>query len=262
MIAPGKAADIVLVNSLAAFRAHTVLVNGRIVVQDGELHWRAGDEDRPLEAARNTVRLEPLGEADFALIAPIAHGSVRAHVMVADRIGTMTQAAQETVAVRDGRVSLDDQDDLALIAVFERYARAGSRGYGLVRGLGLRMGAIASTYAHDSHNLVVMGREARDMALAANAVLEAGGGMAVARDGAVTALVALPIAGIISPHPVAEVAAPVRRFAKACAAIGVVHPHLLMRLSTFTLPVSAGLRITDQGLVDANARKQVSLFVS
>jgi len=186
---------------------------------------------------------------------------VRARVILSDKQGTTTKLTEEPVEARDGLVVLPPDDDLAYIAVFARYGgAAGGRGFGLLRGLGLKGGAVATTYAHDAHNLCVIGRDLRDMAAAANAVINAGGGMSVARDGQVRALIELPLAGIISPHPVHVAAEQVRRFTAAIAEAGVVHPALLMRLSTYTLAVSAGLRITDMGLVNANTREPVSLF--
>ncbi|MBI5879062.1 MAG: adenine deaminase [Chloroflexi bacterium] len=259
-IRPGLAADIVLVDSIEAFKVDTVLVDGQTVVRGGKLLWHATNQNKPLAAAHGTVKLPLLDAEDFAIAAPVQTGSVRARVILSDKQGTTTRLTEETVEARDGLVALPPGDDLAYIAVFARYGHNNGRGFGLLRGLGLTAGAVATTYAHDAHNLCVIGRDLRDMATAANAVISAGGGMAVVRDGQVTALIELPIAGIISPHPVSVAAAQVRRFTEAIAAVGVVHPALLMRLSTYTLSVSAGLRITDHGLVNANTREPVSLF--
>lgn len=259
-IAPGRAADIVLVGDMASFRVDTVVVGGEVVVEEGRLCWRAAAGDG-LDALRGTVHLAPLTPSDFTVPLPLAEGTLHARVITCVPGETRTQAGETQVTVRAGRVVLDGRDNLALITVFERYGRSGGRAFGLVEGLGLRGGAIATTYAHDSHNLAVIGRDVLDMVTAANAVIAAGGGMAVARGGEVKALVELPLAGILSPRPLVEVAAAVRRFTAACADLGVVHPHLLMRLSTFTLPVSSGLRITDRGLVDAERRELVDLWM-
>lgn len=275
-IAPGKRADIVLVDSLEDFTVDTLIADGEVVVRDGELLWQPGPEEH-LEEARGSVKLSPLEESDFQLEAPVQQGQVQMRVIVSDPEGTTTSEGRVTLEVRDGLVQLrgepldglgtspdeplDETSDLARIAVFERHGRNHRRAYGLVQGLGLRDGAIASTQAHDSHNLVVIGREPADMARAANAVIAADGGLAAVRGRQVQALMELPFAGLLSPQPVPEVAAALRRFASAVQEMGISHPHLLMRLTTFTLPVSSGLRITDRGLVNAERRELADLWM-
>ena len=163
------------------------------------------------------------------------------------------------VTIVDSLPVLPDAGDLSLIAVL---ARGGdSRFVGLMRGLGLRAGAVATSHAHDSHNLAVIGRDRESMATAANAVIAAEGGIAVAVGTETLAILPLPIAGVVSPESLREVAQGVADNAEAGRDLGVDHPHLLMRLSTYTLPVSTGLRITDRGLVDAAARSHVPLVV-
>ncbi|MCZ7569259.1 MAG: amidohydrolase family protein [Ardenticatenaceae bacterium] len=255
-IAPGRRADIVLVDDLETFRVSTTISDGRIVVEEGRTTWNV--PARPgLDALRGSLHLAPLARDDFLPELPLRDGEVRARVILAHGQGTTTAAGSTTLRVVNGEPQLDGRPDLALIAVIARGNV--SRFVGFVQGLGLQRGAVATTHAHDSHNLCIIGRDRESMAGAANAVIAADGGIAVAVGETVPALVPLPIAGIISDAPVPAVAAQMRRLTDVLASLGVRHPHLLMRLSTFTLPVSSGLRITDQGYVLAERRAHVSL---
>jgi adenine deaminase len=179
-------------------------------------------------------------------------------VIVSHAHGTTTEEGRTQVPVIDGEPRIEELD-LAQIAVF---ARGGvDHSLGFVRDLGLRRGAIATSHAHDSHNLAVIGRDRQSMATAANAVIETGGGIAVAVGDEVVAQVPLPVAGIISDAPMDQVAQQMRRLTAVLAELGVRHPYLLMRLTTFTLPVSSGLRITDMGYVRAAERALVPLLI-
>ncbi len=155
---------------------------------------------------------------------------------------------------------LDAFDDLCMISVV---ARGGNDQFvGLLNGLGLQVGAVATSHAHDSHNLAVIGRDAQSMATAANAVIEAGGGIAVANGDHVHACMPLPLGGVVSDQSSATAASQFRQIRAALSELGVEHPYLLMRISTYTLPVSTGLRITDRGLVEAVKREHVPLVVA
>src|SRR5690606_28085423 len=139
--------------------------------------------------------------------------------------------------------------------------RTGTRGYGLLH-QALERGAVASTWAHDSHNLLVVGRSASDMAAAARWVVERGGGMAAALDGQILAAVHLPVGGIVSPLPVEQVAEQVRAFRAALGQLGFTHPSPFMALGALTLAVSPELKVTDKGLVDVQEGRIVDLFVA
>ncbi len=264
-IAPGRAADIVLVESLEDFQAQLILVDGQVVAQEGRCLWQPPAQD-PLERWKETVHLPPQRPEDFALAGPVQEGQVRVRTIDCVPGQTRVTAGEATVPVRGGRVQLPPGEDLVFIGVVERHGKRlegrGSRSLGLVRGLGLARGALATTYAHDSHNLAVMGRTPEEMARAANAVIQMQGGIAVVDGAQVLARIPLPIAGILSDRPVAETAQALTRVGQALRELGLEHPHWLMRISTFTLPVSSGLRITDLGLVDAQARQLVDLFLA
>jgi adenine deaminase len=159
----------------------------------------------------------------------------------------------------DGRLDWESSG-LCLAAVFERHGRAGTAGYGLVRGA-LREGAIATTWAHDSHNLLVVGRSAAEMAAAAGWVVERGGGMAAVRGSGVLAGVPLPVAGIVSDQPIRVVGELVAAFRSALAALGFEHRSPIMTLAVLTLAVSPALKLTDRGLVDVVRGRLVDLFI-
>lgn len=261
-IAPGRRADLLLVDSLEAFQVSMTMSGGRVVAQEGESLWKAPQRESGLTQLRNTLDLSPVSPQDFLPDLPRNSDAVTVRVIVAHNPGTTTEEGTATVRLVDGEAQLEESD-LCLIAVLARGGskRSGGRTVGFLRGLGLQQGAVATSHAHDSHNLAVMGRDRRSMATAANAVVEAGGGICLALGEDVRAMVPLPIAGIISDQPLGTVAAQMRQFTEAIGALGVRHPHLLMRLSTFTLPVSSGLRITDMGYVRAAERALVPLMV-
>ena len=258
-IAPGLLAHIVLTRSLEDFRAELVFHRGRLVAQDERLVVDLPAFTVPAEAFQ-TVRLDPPGPETFAVPVSGAAAAVRVRVMALSRKTTYTAAEVHEVPAADGRLQWEAAG-LCLAAVFERHGRAGTRGYGLLRHA-LERGAVASTWAHDSHNLLVVGRSAGDMAAAARWVVEHGGGMAAALDGAVIAAVHLPVGGIVSPRSVNEVAAEVREFRAALARLGFSHPNPFMALGALTLAVSPELKVTDKGLVDVQRGEIVDLFVA
>lgn len=260
-IVPGRRADLLLLDASSlteTFNVSTTISGGRLVAQEGESLWKAPQRENGLAQLRNTLDLPPVSAHDFVPDLPRTSDVATVRVIVAHNPGTTTEEGRATVRLVDGVPQLEESD-LCLIAVLARGGKGSAVGF--LRGLGLQQGAVATSHAHDSHNLLVMGRDRRSMATAANAVIKAGGGICLALREEVHAMVPLPIAGIISDRPLADVAAQMRHFTEAIGALGVRHPHLLMRLSTFTLPVSSGLRITDMGYVRAAERAHVPLIV-
>ena len=258
VIAPGKRADLILVDSLSSFNVSMTISGGEVVVENGHTCWDVPTYQPQLDPLRDSLDLLPLSPEAFQFGLPVSGGEVEVRLIVSHPHGTTTEEGRALVQVVDGEPQIEDTDR-ASIALG---ARGGiGRSVGLVRGLGLQRGAIATSHAHDSHNLAVIGRDRRSMARAANAVIESGGGIVAAIGDTVVAHVPLPIAGIISDAPVNEVAFQIRQLTSVLANLGVHHPYLLMRLTTFTLPVSSGLRLTDMGYVRAEDRKLVSLLI-
>jgi adenine deaminase len=174
----------------------------------------------------------------------------------------VTKALQDEPGRRDGVASADPERDLAKMAVVERHKETGRIGLGFVRGFGLRRGALASTHAHDAHNVVVVGVDDDDMAAAANRLREIGGGQVAVADGRVVGEVACPIGGLISDRPVEEVASSVHAIGVAAREqLGATLPSPFMALSFMALSVVPELKLTDRGLIDVDRFEIVPLEV-
>lgn len=192
----------------------------------------------------------PLRPEDFIIEAPINRGYVRARVIGAIEGKVHTKALEEELAVVNGDVKADPERQIYKVAVVERHGRSGGIGKGFLKGFGWRGGAIASTVAHDSHNLLVVGANERDMSIAANRLAEAGGGVITVLDGEVLSLVELPIAGLMSDGPCEEVAMKVKQMYEVWGRLGCTWVSPFMTLSLMALVVLPELRISDKGLVD------------
>src|ERR671932_1130922 len=242
-IAPGRCADILLVEDLRELRPHAVLVDGRRV-PEGELPALA-----PPAAFRATVRLQrPLTEDDLRIEGTGDTARVRAIGMVPGELATEHRVVE--APVRDGAVLASPERDLAKAASIERHGGPGTIGLGFVQGLGLKRGAVATTVAHDNHNLLVVGTNDADMLVAVERLAAAGGGMIAVEDGETRALVELPIAGLISDRPVADVAGQVAQLDRAYADLGTTIEFPFMMVSFLSLGVIPALRLTNRGLVD------------
>lgn len=244
LVAPGRRADIVLFHDLTDFRAARVFASGQEVAADGRLLTPPRPDPVPLPGA--SVRVPALTPADFRLAANGTH--VRLRTVDKPRF---TEWGETDADVADGAVVLPE--GAVMMAVIHRHGRAAPTPMlGILRGWGTWTGAIASTVVHDSHNLLVLGREPTDMAAAANAVIAAQGGVAVAQAGTVTALLALPVCGLLSDAPTAEVAADFAALRRAAAAISDWPPPLASIKSVFgaSLACNPGPHVTDIGLAD------------
>jgi adenine deaminase len=162
--------------------------------------------------------------------------------------------------VRNGRLATAPSQDLLKLAVVERHRGTGNLGLGMVQGFALPQGALASSVAHDSHNIVVVGTDEADMLLAVRHLVDLGGGMAVVAGGRVLADLALPIAGLISPLPLEQVAGAYGRLKQAYHGLGGALADPFMALSFLALPVIPALKLTDLGLVDVDRFQIVPLF--
>jgi len=260
-IGPGRIADIVLFSDLNGIRVDTVLVNGVVVVRNGSLRIDVGRVEYP-RRAKETVKLHKvLAPDDFKIKARVLKGRVKAHVIGVVDESWRTKHLIEEIDVVDGEVAADPKRDIALIAVVERHKASGNIGRGLLKGFGLREGAIASTIAHDSHNLIVLGMNPVDMAAAANEVAKVGGGIVAAAGGRVLGRVELPIAGLISDEPLEVVAEKVHHLDVVLHEMGCKLKAPFMVLSFLSLSVLPELRITDRGLVDSVKFRLIDLFV-
>jgi adenine deaminase len=205
---------------------------------------------------RGSVRIRPLDAVDLRVV---ANGRVRVIGVEAGEI--VTRALADEPGRRDGQAVADPARDLAKIAVVERHRATGRIGVGFVRGFGLQRGALASTHAHDAHNVVVVGVDDADMAVAVNRLASIGGGQVAVEGGRVMGEVACPIGGLLSDRPVEEVADAVRDMAEAVRVLGATLPSPFMAMSFLALSVVPELKITDRGLVDTVRFELVPLEV-
>jgi adenine deaminase len=257
-VAPGYRADLQVLDDLRSFQPRAVYHQGRLVAAEGQALPVEGRAVPP-EVLR-TVRIAPLGPDAFVLPADGGDGR-RVRVVRAIEGQALTGEERVWPTVRDGTIVADPGRDLAKVAVVERHHATGRTGVGLVTGFGLRRGAFASSVGHDAHNITVAGIAESDMALAVERLAEIGGGLVVVDGGRVRGDLALPIAGLMSDRPAAEVAAGLERLEALLAEQGVRIAAPFMTLSFLPLSVIPALKITDRGLVDVTTFARVSLWI-
>jgi adenine deaminase len=246
-VAPGYQADLLLLPDLKSFVPETVLKRGA----------PPGEIERPEvpEWVKHTVRVRHVAARDFAI--PWNGGQARVIGVVPGQI--VTESLVEDPSVDDGHVVADPERDLAKIAVVERHLGTGRMAVGLVRGFGLRSGALGSTFSHDAHNIVLVGVDDHDLARAVRRLTEIGGGEVVVEDGGVRAELPLPVAGLLSEAPLDEVVASSRGCIEAAAKLGCTLESPFQTLAFLALSVIPSLKITDAGLVDVDRFELVPL---
>jgi adenine deaminase len=260
MLAPGRYADIVLVDDLAAFRVQEVIARGRTVAEDGELRVERPEYSYPPEI-RNSVHLAKALTGDDFRIPAGGSGRVTANVIGVVENQAPTRHLKMDVDVEDGALVLSPSQDLAKVALVERHSGSGRIQLGLVSGFGLEAGcALGSTVAHDSHHMLIVGTDDKAMAKAANTLAEQGGGQVVTRGSDVLASIELPIAGLMSDEPAEVVAAKAARLLDAYQACGCHLNNANMQLSLLALVVIPALRISDLGLVDVEQFKFIPVL--
>ncbi|HHW33439.1 MAG TPA: adenine deaminase [Paracoccus solventivorans] len=258
-ITPGRRADVILSSDLRALPVELVIAQGRVVAESGRLLVDCPQIDWP-EAARNSVHLgRRLTAADFVVPATGSRATVRVIGVVENQ--APTRALTADLPVRDGLVQ--PEGEVARIALVERHRGTGGVVNGFVQGFGYqgRM-AVASTVAHDSHHMIVVGTCGDNMAAAAARLGELGGGITVFRDGVELAHVALPIAGLMSDRPAAEVAAAAEAVNQAIRDCGCSMNNAVMQHVLLALVVIPELRISDLGLVDVTRFEMVDVVMS
>jgi adenine deaminase len=243
LIAPGWRADIVALDSLEGCHARFVLAAGRLV----DAAAFAARETIP-PVARHSVRAPRVAAADFRRAASNAPTPVIG--VVAGRI--ITDRLDAVLPVAGGAAMPDPAADIVKVAVVERHERNGNRAVGFVKGFGLQRGAIASTVCHDHHNIIAVGVDDSDMAIACNRLAEIEGGFVVVADGVVLAELALPVAGLMSLGSFEEVRDALIALRAAARGLGTVLEEPFLQLAFLALPVIPHLKITDRGLVDVD----------
>ncbi len=254
-IAPGYRADVLVLSSLNPLQVERVVKNGLIVGEGSALIPEASG--RLPRDGFSPMNIKPYGEESFAV--PAQGDYLRVIGLIRDQI--LTKNLMEKTVREKGRAVCDIARDLIKIAVVERHRGTGNIGLGFVKGFGLKTGALASSVAHDSHNIVSIGCSDRDICRAVKAVEEMRGGLAAVRDGEVIESLPLPIAGLMSDKPLTVVAEGWRKMRRAAMDLGCAQEEPFMVLSFMALPVIPELKITDRGLVDVAAFDFVPLFV-
>lgn len=260
-VSPGKWADIVLLKDLARVQVDKVLINGELVSDKQKLCVDIVKTPYP-DFAKNTMNVgRVLNEQDFHVATPDDKKDkafVRVMEIIEAKVGTYSRKAY--LPIKDGLVQNDLSKDVIKAAVIERHNATGTMGKGYVSGFGLKQGAVASTVAHDSHNLLIVGTNDADMALAGNTLAEVGGGMVAVKDGKVIALNPLPIAGLMSEEDAQVVAGNVKRLDEAWKTLGCDIESPFMTMALISLAVLPELRLTNRGLFDTVNFKKVSIF--
>jgi adenine deaminase len=250
-VAPGFSADLAVVDDLKDFHCRMTFKSGRLVARDGKLV-----ADLPSTPASRTHMLTgPITTATFRIEGRA--GPVRAIAFIPDQLETETLLVPTVVG--RGALWADPAADLAKVVVIERHHGTGRVGRGFVRGLGLKHGALASSVAHDSHNLVVVGVDDEDMVTAARDVANQGGGLAIAAGGRIRAGLSLPVAGLMCDRSCADVASALEALEREAGTLGVDVRHPFGAISFLALSVIPKLRVTDQGIVDVEAGTIVPL---
>ncbi len=252
-VAPGKRADLVIFNDLNRLVVQQVYAAGRLVADQGAILPGILEGGGPPVPAAMKV---PLDGLDFAV--PAQGRMLRVIEVVRDQI--ITRAAVMDASIAEGKAVSDVGRDLLKIAVIERHHNTGQTGIGFIHGFGLKEGALASSVAHDAHNIVAVGAADGDIRRAVEAVVESGGGLAAVAHGRVQAALPLPIAGLMSDQPAAAVRHRLDQLLAAARRMGSTLADPFMTLSFMALPVVPELKITDHGLVDVAAAKIVPLF--
>ncbi len=264
-ITPGKCADIVFLDDLENLQVTRMMIDGDVVSEDGRPCFELEPFDYPRWATQSMHLGNAIDASTFAVpYADAASGAgsadvagavsapqvarVRAIEVIPGKVGTYETHVD--LPVVDGHIEGDLAQDVLKTFVFERHHETGKFGCGFVKGFGIKRGAMASTVAHDAHNLLVVGTNDDDMALAANTLAECGGGMVVVADGRVLGLVELPIAGLMNSLPAEEMSQKVDSLEGAWAEIGCTMPSPFMTMALIPLACLPELRLTNRGLVD------------
>ncbi|MDG7037361.1 MAG: adenine deaminase [Nitrososphaerota archaeon] len=259
-IAPFKMADMILLNDITVPKPRYVIANGKVVAKDGILMVKLPSTKVPHKLL-NSIKLKGVSKDAFSLPAGDGKSERGARVIAIKESTSHTKLLERKVNIVNGQVELDGE--LAKVAVFERYGRSGDVALGLVSGFNItKRGAAASSFSHDTHNIIVVGSSDDDMALAVNRIIEIQGGMVVVRDGRVVAQLELPIGGVLSAEEASKVIGKEEGMADAWKSLGCDLKSPGNHLSSLTLTAIPEIRITNRGLIDTVNFKPVQLFTS
>ncbi|MCK5098854.1 MAG: adenine deaminase, partial [Desulfobacteraceae bacterium] len=255
-IAPGRRADFIVTESLEEFKINKVFVKGVLVDKDNV----SNKSDNEILSYPKVMNIKT-ADVDFSIPAKGGNNTrIRVIEAIADQVVTNEKICPSKQ--ENGFLISDPEKDILKIAVVERYSGNARTGKGFVSGIGLKKGAIASSVAHDSHNIIVVGANDKDMNLAFEKVVTMKGGFAVALDNEIIESLDLPVAGLMSDKPLKEVNKSMEEILKVVHSLGSDLKDPFMTLGFLALPVIPQLKITDHGIVDVNKFKIVDLIVT
>lgn len=261
VIAPGKLADFLLYRSFDGFHPSAVYKSGVCIYEENRAENPAGVSGPVFPPDfYQTVHVPEVTAEDFRIAVPDNLSSAEVRAITVNPVRTQTTEIRLSLPVKDGFLDWM-QSNCALAAVIERHGNTGGIAFGLVAGTGLHSGAIATTYFHDHHNLFVLGRDPKDMALAVNRLRKTQGGILTAKSGKITAELPLPVCGLLSEDCASEVGKKLSAVRSSMYELGYRHDSPIMSLCTLGLPVSPALKLTDKGLVDVRSGKTVPLLI-
>ena len=256
-IMPGLLADFLILDSLEEIKPLQTYKNGKVVfdkaVGNTFITEKVFDEE-----FYETMKLAPVAPSAFEFKTPVKNGPVSVNGLSVDKDFTRTERVTKTMEAKDGKLILDNETNK--IVVLERHGKNGNIAGCIATKDCVIQGAVATSYAHDHHNLLVLGANDEDMALAANTVIDSKGGLAVVKDGVVIAKCTLEVCGLMSEENPYTVAQNIEDVEAAMRSLGYVHYNPVMSLATTCLPVSMDVKITDMGLVDVTKGEILPLF--
>lgn len=257
-ISAGYLADFLILDQLENVHIEAVYKKGKLVHSRGdEMSYSKNDSAFP-EQFYHSIHCSPLTKDDLQFPISKKQNCVLCNVMQIQEIGTFTEHVQREISVKNGLLDWENSG-LALILVMERYGKNGNIGYGLVENALTEKGAVGTTWAHDHHNLMVMGTSMEDILQVQEELLRLNGGYAVSKDGKVTAACPLPIGGILSDESVPVLGKQLQAVRNGMREIGYKNTNEIMSFSTLSLPVSPKIKITDFGMMDVHTHEHIPL---
>ena len=257
-IAPGKCADLVLISDLEKCVVDSVFVNGEHVAENGKLLVSFKPYSYPADVL-NTIHLDKITTKDLKINAQGNIATVHAIEIISGRVGTFDRIID--LPIQNGEIKADKSQDVLKAVVFERHKNTGTKGFGFVKGFGIKEGALAQTVAHDAHNLFVVGSNDEDMALAVNTLIDCGGGMVAVKNGKILGKVELPVAGLMNTLPLEEMASSVEHIENVWKEMGSTLPSPFMTMAIIPLACLPELRLTNRGLVDCTKFEFTDLII-
>lgn len=259
-IAAGKLADFFVTDDLATLEILQTYKNGRSIYQRGVAHEFVQETNLGTSELLNTIKRAPISADNLRIQLGVNAEMANCNAFFLVEDATFTKAEIAQIPVKNGELAWLESE-YALVVCVERYGKSENIAFGLARGACLQRGAIATSYAHDHHNILAIGRDVADIVRAINCVIEKQGAYTAYLAGKCLACVELPIAGILSPLPMPALALAVTELKQAFATLGYNHKNPIMSLSTLSLPVSPELKLTDKGLVQVAKQCLVPLVI-